>query len=398
MIKVSNLGGSAAVATLISQLKDQQVNGATEIRLDLSRTADAYPNGLAPVAAVIDYFIRSGIPIHDTKVSNFVRRTRVCMPLRPTKENLARTTYHWNTVWQFRTSTEAYQLTAAVIRDLEEKVEFERGVLGALTWGLYEVLDNVLEHSMTKRGFFCMQYLRDSRRLVICVADAGIGIYRSFVEGAAGLNPASASEALELAIKKQTTSTADRRGNGLYGLAEIVRINGGTLQIKSGQGLLDLDSARTESILVPEHEQVSLDPEHQCTIVDFQLDVSRPVAIQDVFPREYDSRIENAENDEGEYVFLVKDDIDSIATRSGGRRMRKRLTNLLVDGAYPMTVDFSDVGVVSASFMDEFLGLTAAKLGPIAFHRAIRTRGLNTENRTLYAVVLRRRLEEVEKS
>jgi hypothetical protein len=67
-------------------------------------------------------------------------------------------------------------------------------------------------------------------------------------------------------------------GNGLYGLMRVVGLNGGRMEIRSGRGHLVFRGSR----LFGDYKQSRpvLDPDgHRGTLVDWQLDVARPVSL-----------------------------------------------------------------------------------------------------------------------
>ncbi|WP_134665894.1 MULTISPECIES: DUF4325 domain-containing protein [unclassified Amycolatopsis] len=391
---VRRLSGIESVAKIKKHIKGNFPDPGSRIQLDLSKTKDAYANGLAPMAAILDHYRRMGYKVDAVRQSSYISKTHVILPVRATPEAFDKSDYHWNKVWYYSSSDEAFTLTSEIILHLESRIYFESGVLTALRWSLYEVLDNVLEHAQTRRGFFCMQHLSASKRLAFCIADAGIGIHRSFATGRGHHKPRTATDAISLAIQRQTTSTDDRRGNGLYGLAEVIRQNGGQLEISSGRGFLRLSSGHEESELDPDYGTLLLDDNHHCTVVDFQLDTSHPISLQSIFPQEFDLRIQNMENDDGGYTLSVHEYANEVATREGGDRLRIRAINLIREGARPLTIDFTGTSIASASFIDEFIGKLGETLGYKEFFKNVALTGIDADNAALIRTMLARRIAD----
>lgn len=65
-------------------------------------------------------------------------------------------------------SPQAVALNQSFVDCLSQTVECEDGVLQALLWCIYEVMDNVLIHSQSNRGYVMTQYHKRKKRLAIC--------------------------------------------------------------------------------------------------------------------------------------------------------------------------------------------------------------------------------------
>ena len=109
-----------------------------------------------------------------------------------------------------------------------------------------ELAMNAVQHAESGIGAYgLVQFYESERgqRFVCAVADGGIGIRRSLEK-----NPELSSRvpydwvAIELAMKERVSGTGDnRRGIGLYGVAEDMRVDNRQLIIHSGIGSLQIN-------------------------------------------------------------------------------------------------------------------------------------------------------------
>lgn len=143
--------------------------------------------------------------------------------------------------------TEIKQFDSANIGDLHKEIMrilIENGVnedmLVVLDFCLYEVLDNTLNHSGPNfeygagKGFVCAQYFPNWDRVRIMIADTGIGIHQALTTHPnSDYKDFSESEAVLHCIDKGVTNSRGR-GFGLWATSKMVKENGGTLLVHSG--------------------------------------------------------------------------------------------------------------------------------------------------------------------
>jgi len=133
-------------------------------------------------------------------------------------------------------------------------------VLGAITEGVWEMVGNALEHSgsdalvmgqvyLSKRGGKAPDH---DDRVQVVVGDVGQGIRESFLASGAQ-EPADDLEAIDLALQYLVTSVVDDpgRGQGLSTTMEQVVDLQGRMVIRSGEGKVSIDEARTTKEGVP---------------------------------------------------------------------------------------------------------------------------------------------------
>ena len=268
----------------------------------------------------------------------------------------------------------------AAIDYLTMNLVWEPGTLDALEWSLHEILDNVFQHAHTPSGCFMFQVQQSQRRLSYCVADQGRGVLKSFV--ASQYKPATAADAISLAVQKGVTSDPEvGMGNGLWGAAEIVARNAGQLTISSSGAALYFDrAARTVKTV---DRVLVLHPDTPGTYVDIQLDASKTVQLSELFEPlavPVNLRVEALENEDGAPVFKLANFSFGTGTRSSGSFAYAYTLNLLNQTTGPVVVDFSNVGIVSSSFADEFVAKLFASLTETTFNGRLRLHGMNATN------------------
>ena len=380
---LTRMSGPPDVQSLIYACK-QAIRAGGRIHLNLSNTQSIYPNGAVPMAAVLQYFKQHGLIVSHNQISDEVARTDFLNPRRASTPALQSGTVK-NVIWRYTSEREAIDLSDAFIALLEENIECGPGVLDALNWCLFEVMDNVFQHSRAECGYAMLQIHYNSKRCAVAVADDGIGIYESFRE-ANVYGARDEYEAIKLAIQERVTSKTKNMGNGLYGLMRVVGLNGGEMEISSGRGHLIFRNAR----LFGDYKisRPLLDPNgHRGTVVDWQLDVSKPVSLtQALGVTQTSLRLEAIEDAQGEHRIFVSEFEEGLGTRRSAEQIKIKLLNFLNDGIPRIILDFTNINVISSSFADEVLGKLALQMGLVQFINRFR---LDNMSETVEAIVNR---------
>jgi Histidine kinase-, DNA gyrase B-, and HSP90-like ATPase. len=368
-----------------------------ELEIDTSHVSSVYPNGAVPLAAAIDYFNSHAVSVSPGKQSTQVQKTHLFNPMTVDKFVRYETPLTHN-VWKYRNEEEAQKLADKFVEALVDQVPCENGVVDTFNWCLYEVMDNVFQHSGADAGFVMMQLQRKSRRCVLAIADTGGGIQRSLAVSSHGgvdrTQIKDARNAIGYAVQQGVTSKGKlNQGNGLYGLARATEINGGRLRIVSGRGIWCNDPHDPG---MTDLARPVLDPEnHQATLVDWQLDCASPVRIEEALGKTSptESFIENIEAAEGFHRIGVLEIEEALGSRAKGSEVRTRLVNYLAAGAEIIVLDFTGVGVISSSFADEVLGKLAVDMGELDFRRRIFVDSASPTNRSLIERAISLRLQ-----
>ena len=126
-----------------------------------------------------------------------------------------------------------------IVNLLKRSPEIELGVLQALSYCVYEIMDNVLTHSNKVCGTLITRYDKQESTIQILVADDGVGVRASLAE-----NPIykdiSEQEAIEKCVQDRVTD-GKGMGFGLYSTACLMRNVGLRFEILSGVSKLIFD-------------------------------------------------------------------------------------------------------------------------------------------------------------
>ncbi len=266
------------------------------------------------------------------------------------------------------------EILAKVMNLILGQLETERAALKAVEWALWEIMDNVVNHSQSPVGGFVQATAyKKTNRVEFVVADAGIGI-----PGSMNM-PNDHARAIRQAINEGVTRDKSKNaGNGLYGSYRVATLSGGQFEINSLRG----------SLFCKENERKTKNhsnPVPYCgTSVRCGIDVSDPELLGKALefkgrlhdpPYDYIER--KFENEEGELIFSVKEEAQrDTGSRQGGKRIRGMIENLLRERR-PVIIDFDGVGVISSSFADEVFGRLFVEMGPRAFMTRIQMRNVD---------------------
>lgn len=337
-----------------------------QLRIDMSGVGSIFPNGAVPWVVALRYFADQGLRVAFTGRNERVVKSHLTDPMLAS--SLQSDSNVLNKVWVYRTEDEGMALASAFITALEERVDFGRGTSHSLNWCLWEVMDNVFQHSHAGEGVAMVQVHYRTKHCAVAIADSGIGIHKSFRD--AGVHQvADAYSAIQLAVRERVTSKTKNAGNGLYGLMRVVGAAGGELAIHSGRGRMIFRENRLWGDAETSHGVLLDLNDHHGTSVDWQFDTNRPVELTRELgnPNLSDLRMERLEDDAGNVVLLVRDFEEGLGSRKSAEMVRTRLSNMFSLGASRLTLDFEGVSLISSSFADEVLGKLALRMGVLEF-------------------------------
>lgn len=274
---------------------------------------------------------------------------------------------------QFENETEALQIPEQVIEVVMRSTAVGPELLRMLEWSLYEILDNVINHSNAAEGGF-VQATPLEEHVEFVVADTGIGIANS-------LGMRDEVDALREAVKQGVTrDETSNQGNGLYGSLQVAAISGGEFEIMSGSATLEYPPDTNGDAWF------DYDLPFPGTAVRARIGLAESGVLQRTLrfggvdhDPVYGYVERQFETDEGELVFNVKERAArDVRTRGGGQRVRQQLENLL-QSAETITVDFEGVEVISSSFADEVFGRLFVSLGPRTFTKRVILTNVNED-------------------
>jgi hypothetical protein len=374
-VPLQGLSSDGHIDTVIRACRSALEKGTEFLTLNMSEATGFYPNAAVPVAAILQFARSEGLKVTMKNSPPLLEKMSVRNPIEASQANLAGNDA-FSRVWVYFDHHQANYMTHAYMDSIRRRVVCETGVLEALEWCLYEVLDNVMQHAQSGQGFVMMQRHSLSHRLAIAVADTGQGVHRSLSMSDA-YKPPTAFDALTLAIEEGVTrDKISNQGNGLFGLFRIIEQNNGRLTMRSGRGRMHLQGNRING----NNSQTVLGPNNHGTFLDIQISVDRPVSMSEALNYKHvNDFLENLEDEErGCYVVKIREHAGGAGSRAAARELRIFLENVYASGgAQLVELDFSGQAVVSSSFADEVIGKLMADLGYTTFTRRYRLSNMN---------------------
>lgn len=374
IVQLHGLGSAAHVDIVIRACKSALRKDSQSLTFDMSDATGLFPNAAVPVAAILEHSKSRGLRVSIVGSSTLLDKMSLRNPIEASPQNIAEYDA-LSRVWVYFDHKQANYMTNAYIDTIRRRIVCQPGVLEALEWSLYEVLDNVMQHARTAQGFVMMQLHPQSHRLAFAVADAGQGVQRSLAMSEI-YKPASAFDALTMAIKEGVTrDKVENQGNGLFGLFRIIEQNNGRLQMRSGRGMMRLQGNR----ITGSNEAVILSRENPGTFLDVQMAVDRRVSMNEVFNyRHVNDFLESLENEErGCHVVKIREHAGGTGSRAAAKELRIFLENISIGCSGLVELDFSGQAVVSSSFADEVIGKLVADLGFTTFSTRYRLAHMN---------------------
>jgi hypothetical protein len=262
----------------------------------------------------------------------------------------------------------------------------------ALEWLANEILGNILTHAAAETpGVVCAQYRPKQQRFDIGICDMGRGLLGSLQPTFPEVR--SYGQAIDRAIERGVTRDPSiGQGNGMAGSYEIVRLNGGTYQIWTGDVVFELNKGRRK----PQFQPM---PAVFGTGVMFSLDTSKPVDLASTWIASATGAECLFLNTQTEAASDSGLNVAAECLHTGGRApaklLRRKIQGLLpaMDGE-PLILDFSGVKSAASSFLDELLGRLADEdpLGQAIFDGPVRIQGMSPTVQAMANVVVAQRL------
>lgn len=382
----------------------------SKVLLDLSKIEFAHPSGMAPIVAHVRHLHSNGwqvdmaLPKNDF-LADYFRKAGWIAGLEGST-SAQRSSHNDDTFLPLVSYDSHEQLNPIIneaLRHFSRAFPFRKGVLDGLEWAINEVADNVLIHSGGATGWFQLSQQPNKGLIEFVVADCGRGILNSLREGHLELK--SDTDALRKAVERGVTrDTNVGQGNGLAGTLRIAMAAGGYVNIYSGAGLLryiqwksgpGLNHSGMPHRSMAANLYVDYATYLQGTVVTITLPTMKEIDVAHaLWGRSATSMFENQYlSDSGEsIIFKVADEANGFGNRPSARPLRIAVENLLEQ--FPekrLSIDFSDVSIVSASFADEFVARLAKSIGIATFFQKVSLAGTNDfVRRTLDAVIEQR--------
>ena len=356
-----------APGQLRRQLDEYVEQGWSDFVLKAQDGRGAYPNTCVPIAGIIDYYRTKGCGFTcdwSASSNSYISHTRLEDPFGVgTDEGLRRLSRPLDVVWMFENSTDIKRLVDATRDHICEIATVEKGILPGIEWCLYEIMDNVLQHSEAPSGYYMGQFTSTNSRLSLCVFDNGRGIFNS-LKSSKRHSPKTPLDAITLALQERVTRDESiGQGNGMWGFSESVRLNGGSYSVSS-------DGARVSFVndKVDARERAGFfygSDGLGTTLIDFQLDCARPLDIARALKQDPTQLwLEEMEDPSGTaHVISIAEESAGTGTRQAAEKIRHKTINIIREGCLPVVLDFENVNMVSSSYADELVGKLVAEIG-----------------------------------
>ncbi len=101
---------------------------------------------------------------------------------------------------------------------------------------LQEAMTNVVDHSGVDDYFVCAYTYPKQRQIRLCIADLGMGIYKSLTSSPEYVHLTNDHEAIKFATDEGVSVRPQRAGLGLNHIKNFIKINKGQMCIISGVG------------------------------------------------------------------------------------------------------------------------------------------------------------------
>ncbi len=343
-----------------------------EVILDFTDVRSPFPNGMTPIISLVERRCADGLRVKLVKPSRsnvdylFERSGWyhfICPKEYPATELTIHRRYNFH---RFETDQELNDTVNYLVTNVLQSGNLAKGIPQAFEWIANELGGNVLVHAETTHGWMQATVYPEHQRLNLVVCDGGIGIPRSMRKTFEGV---SDLEALELAVRGQVTSKPEfGQGNGLAGSIAIVLFGSGQLSLTSSKARLVILEGKVQ----PKRRFF---PAFPGTMIDIQIITDREVSLQQaLWGHEPVSYFEtHFEDDKGNLELNLREFATSFGNRVTGQRIRTMVENMLLNYAdSSVTVDFTDISVISSSFADELFGKLAVTLGLLQFGRRIK--------------------------
>ncbi len=362
--------------------KINNINKRESLNISMESVFFSSPQITVACAGIIDFLKQNGVKTYVNYNNNMLSTSGFNKPYT-VSENSYDLLSPMFKVWKYETSKDVFDIVAAFIEYINTKEECAKGVVEAFEWTVYEVMDNVLQHSGASCGYV-MCTVTQNAHISVAVYDNGIGIYRSFYNS--GFRFKKPVDAIIASMEKgRTRDNKHNQGNGLWGMTQLVLLNKGSLSIISSGEVVGYNS--NKDLFKHDMRFANFNRTHVLpgTLVDCQFKCDSDVSISEVFGNEYAHTnlfLESLEDDKNRLNIKISDLSFGYATREAGERARAFAINMATQSCERQVIllDFENVNIVSSSFADEFVAKLIIHYGLLKFNNLFRIVNLREIN------------------
>lgn len=144
------------------------------------------------------------------------------------------------------------KVTAGLYRQLTIHTDWTSSSLKSLGGMIFELSENVIQHSQTTGGIAVLRICPAEQRIALAIADSGIGIRESLVRNPEFSDIGDDLTAIAKAVGARTTGEPGTGGGmGLFLARCLVRSNGGSFMVRSGEASREESDVLSDSGHLP---------------------------------------------------------------------------------------------------------------------------------------------------
>jgi anti-sigma regulatory factor (Ser/Thr protein kinase) len=240
-------GGVERLLTVLQPLYELEVE--TTVVVNLERLVSISPSGLALLTASLHRAGERGVMVDGSKilpprspaVRTYIQRMNLLRSV-PGFEHIQEpferhAEQGFRGCLQFVDASDYWKVARELSGALHERCATDEAAYAAVRVCLDEITENVVHHASAPAGFAAAQGWRKTNEFEIAIVDLGVGIRRSLVRNESYRDIQDDATAIATALEPQVTSTPERNaGIGLFITRLVLKGNGGSLLVRSGNG------------------------------------------------------------------------------------------------------------------------------------------------------------------
>lgn len=140
--------------------------GEKNFKIVAPSQALTYPNVCVPLAALMDWYKlqECNFECDFLGMKNYVQHTCLHNPLQvENRMDSSDLLYPLDKVWKYNSDRGEASLVTAIVTSIRENIEVEKGVISSIEWCINEVMDNVLQHSISGTGYVMGQVHKEKK-------------------------------------------------------------------------------------------------------------------------------------------------------------------------------------------------------------------------------------------
>ncbi|MCD4713923.1 MAG: DUF4325 domain-containing protein [Clostridiales bacterium] len=292
----------------------------------------------------------------------------------------------------YKDSNEQSQIVNSILNSILFAFDnIDRNNFSGIEWTLYEIMDNVLNHSeSTCGGFVQFQIFRGKKpKIEFVVSDSGLGIPQTLKSKFPDYN----NPQLVIDSMKEGVTNGNGMGNGLYGSSKMADLSGGFFSIQSDDVLVTRSlrsgvyARKIESLLSGTTVFSSIPLGEDNILPKALIFKGKRHSLTDYIETSIEMQSEDSK-----YVYTFDNTQDQIGSRQYGRYLRNYFKNILSASEIELIVfDFHLVNIISSSFADELIGKLYIEFGQELFNRHFKLEGMNEQIELVFTSVFSQR-------